>query len=425
MKKWLSVVVLVFSMFMLTGCFLKSDDPTLFNSGLLAVKKGDKWGYVNNKGETVIQFKYDEAYVFKGGHALVIFGTDSMIIDNKGEVVITKKANQLERDDETGLVIYIDENDKYSLMDLKGEVLTKKLYDYIGAFSEDLAVFELDEMYGFINTSGEVVIEPKYESYAYFSQGVAPVKKEGKWGYINKEGETKIEFLYDKAYNFDKYSRARVYEEESEKYKLIDLAGNKVIEAEGIGTYGGPLYRVLENDKYYVYNFLGSKISTKAFSIIYSMDNYFVNGREVDGDSNVNIWFKDNGSIFQLGKSNETDFISTNMRQYMFEAPEDYFVYIKENKMLQVYTKDKIYNITGDRFYQYINKEKFIIERNDKYGIVDKNDKVLVDFLYDDLVKLIDDYYLYENNGKYGVMNSRYQVVLDAQYDAIEFFSLS
>lgn len=424
MKKWLGVVVLVFSMFMLSGCFLKSDNQKLFNSGLLAVKEDNKWGYINNKGETVIPFKYDEAYAFKDGYALVSFGTDSMIIDNKGEVVITKKTNQLIRDHETGLVISINDDDKYSLIDYKGEALTNKLYDFIGYFSENIGVIELDNLYGFINIEGEVIVEPKYENYSEFSQGLAAVEKEGKWGYIDKEGKTKIEFLYDNASSFDKYNRARVYDQESEKYKLIDLEGNKVIEADEIMMYGGPLYRVYENDNYYVYNFQGEKISSKAFSAIYYMDNYFINGKEADGD-NLNIWFQDDGNIFHSGKSIDTDFFTTNYRSLMFEVPEDYFVYVKENNALQLHTKNKTYNLTGERLTQFISKEKFIVMRDHKYGIIDKNNKVVVEFLYDYLGKFTDKYYIYEVNNKYGIMNKDYKIIVNAKYDQIQHLLIS
>lgn len=48
------------------------DDARGFSpSGLAAVKKGDKWGYINKSGEVVIDFQYDRAYSFSEGKALV------------------------------------------------------------------------------------------------------------------------------------------------------------------------------------------------------------------------------------------------------------------------------------------------------------------------------------------------------------------
>jgi hypothetical protein len=50
-------------------CF---DDGKDFNEGLAAVCLNGKWGYINNKGEIVVDFKYGEAYSFLNGYAQVL-----------------------------------------------------------------------------------------------------------------------------------------------------------------------------------------------------------------------------------------------------------------------------------------------------------------------------------------------------------------
>lgn len=47
------------------------DDARGFSEGLAAVKRGDKWGYINESGEVVIDFQYDRAHSFSEGKALV------------------------------------------------------------------------------------------------------------------------------------------------------------------------------------------------------------------------------------------------------------------------------------------------------------------------------------------------------------------
>lgn len=422
MKKLLSGVVLVFSMFLLVGCFFNNDDLSLFNSGLVAVRKDNKWGYINNKGKIIIDLKYDEAYAFRDGHALVVLGSKSMIIDKKGSPVIDNDDYELYRDYETGLVIFI-EDEKYGLMDLKGEVLSKKAYDDITAFSEGLAFVKLDDKYGIINNKGEIIVEPIYDDCHSFSQGLAAVEKEDKWGYIDKNGETKIEFLFDSASKFDEYGRARVYNSEANKYQLIDSTGKKLIESSNIRAHGGPLYAALENDNYYIYDYNGKKVSTKAFSQVYQIEKYFMNLRELDGE-NLNIWFTEKGLIYHSAKSSESNYMSTKYREFGFEVPEDYFIHNKEGDLIQVITKDNMFNLTGDDVTQYISKEKFIVKRNDRYGIINKDEKVLVDFLYDQLVKLTDDYFLYSIHSKIGILNSKYKIVINAEYDNIEFFDI-
>ncbi|MEK5037068.1 WG repeat-containing protein [Sporosarcina sp. FSL K6-3457] len=47
------------------------EDGRTFSEGLAAVKRGNKWGYINEFGEVVIDFQYDHAHSFSEGKALV------------------------------------------------------------------------------------------------------------------------------------------------------------------------------------------------------------------------------------------------------------------------------------------------------------------------------------------------------------------
>ena len=61
-------------------------------------------------------------------------------------------------------------------------------YEYVGEYSDGLAMVMLNYKYGFIDKSGTEVIPCKY-NYAYsFSEGRAGVKLNGKWGTVNKSG---------------------------------------------------------------------------------------------------------------------------------------------------------------------------------------------------------------------------------------------
>jgi uncharacterized protein YcfL len=64
MKKFLIVILMLF---VLVGCSKKDHtyDEDLFNDGLLAVSlDGSKWGYINPKGEMVIDEQFDGAGAF-------------------------------------------------------------------------------------------------------------------------------------------------------------------------------------------------------------------------------------------------------------------------------------------------------------------------------------------------------------------------
>lgn len=65
---------------------------------------------------------------------------------------------------------------KFGLVNLKGRQIVKPKYDYIGNFSEGLAIVEINKKYGYINKSGKIVIKPIFRSAREFSEGLASVE---------------------------------------------------------------------------------------------------------------------------------------------------------------------------------------------------------------------------------------------------------
>lgn len=83
-------------------------DKTIF-----AVKKDDKYGYINQQGEVVIPFKYNYAEDFKGGIAIA----DNTIINEKGEVLFETYKNANIRNLEIG-IIYVEREHEKRVYDL-------------------------------------------------------------------------------------------------------------------------------------------------------------------------------------------------------------------------------------------------------------------------------------------------------------------
>ena len=62
------------------------------NTKLFAkVELDGKWGFINDKGEIVIEPQYDWAYDFKNGTAKVVLNDEEFYIDEQGEIVIEPK----------------------------------------------------------------------------------------------------------------------------------------------------------------------------------------------------------------------------------------------------------------------------------------------------------------------------------------------
>ena len=105
--------------------FWEFDDVGKFKEGLAAVQKDGKLGYINTKGEQIIECKFDDACCFKEGLASV------------------------------------QKDGKWGYINTKGEQAIECKFDHAYDFSEGFAWVEKDGKWGYINTKGCFVIFDK------------------------------------------------------------------------------------------------------------------------------------------------------------------------------------------------------------------------------------------------------------------------
>lgn len=177
-------------------------DNTSFREGLEPVRIQDKWGYIDNKGNTIIPFQFDDASYFKNGLA------------------------QVRLDDRCGWI------------NKTGEIIIPFAYSYYGSsesFVDNLVCVRniTTKKYGYIDSNGNVVIPCIYRHAYDFSMGLAAVSieedKEEKWGYIDNKGNIIIPLeYYDVSHYFNESGLAIVKEWYGDDGKYIDLNGNFV-----------------------------------------------------------------------------------------------------------------------------------------------------------------------------------------------------
>ena len=174
----------------------KYDQLGIFSEGYAAVRKGEKWGYINAKGEEVIPVNIDAHCVgrFSEGLAFVAHGTEFSVIDKKGNVVFKK--NGFNWDSEyseshempyfIGGKIYLPTLDfKHDVYDKQGNKLgtisweEKDSIQKISVKSsnavfveETRVVGEVEDYvcrkkYGVIDSIGKVLISAKYDEMVY------------------------------------------------------------------------------------------------------------------------------------------------------------------------------------------------------------------------------------------------------------------
>jgi hypothetical protein len=138
----------------------------LFYEGLasvsLEVNHQRSYGYINTKGQFVIQPQLKYTYYFSEGLAAI-------------------------------------ENDhrNWGYIDRSGRIVVKPQFDQADGFSEGLAAVKINQHWGYIDRSGKTVIKPKFDNVSSFYRGQAKVqlsnpkrkKNKSSWITINRQGQ--------------------------------------------------------------------------------------------------------------------------------------------------------------------------------------------------------------------------------------------
>jgi len=216
-----------------------------FGQDTLAMyREGKLWGFINLKGDTLIEAKFGICEDFNSGLAKI--GIDKFVrpngeifyvrnyvkrnlidvrefsdgylgvkvinfwgyLNTEGELIIPTK--YIYTTDFIGGYAAVQTKEGFFIIDKKGneqKVMNneKKKISYIKKFSEGLAPIESKgDLWGFVNEKGEIVIGTMYLGVGYFKGGIAWARTvDNKIGFINKEGDWVIDPLYDTASDYD------------------------------------------------------------------------------------------------------------------------------------------------------------------------------------------------------------------------------
>lgn len=175
---------------------------------LVPVEQNGAWGYTTGSEPLAIAPRFERAYRFVEGRAL------------------------------------IRQNGRYGFIDTSGTAVIPPTHAAARPFSEGLAPVRPDSLWGFVDREGRMVIEPRFRWAArasadslptvtpdapgsarassgltlvppvgptsYFSEGRARVRRDGRWGFVDRAGEPVIPPRFARAWDFrDGLARVR------------------------------------------------------------------------------------------------------------------------------------------------------------------------------------------------------------------------
>ena len=363
-------------------------------------KNGAIYGYINNKGEYVIEPKFEGAYDFNENCvAIVIKDNKYGVIDLLGEYKIYTIYDSISNFRESRAVYSKDGS--MGIIDEDGNVITKKEYGIVGEFHDHRAVVGDSKSgnykYGYIDREGKELIHLKFERADDFKDDIALVKvKDNEYSLIDKEGKVLNSY---KHYLVSQYGDGLMMfsEKIDGPYGYIDIEGNEIITPRFTSTSefvdGIAIVSVEENynGPYGVINKKGEYVLTPIFSEIrYLGENRLALGMPIGKPLGDDKFIAP--SIFAIGDTNGN--ILTQFKYYAVGNYDKGVTYASNNTSTFFIDKNgKVINtlpkvkgsgelmITDDIIYANIDYSPYYLTRSGKL-IYKPNDEIILDYVY-------------------------------------------
>lgn len=210
-----------------------------FEDGLIAVANEDnEWGYVDKKGNVVVDPTYYSAADFSEGFAVVSKKKDNddektfMVIDKNGEKIFQLKKDQepVRRSFKDGILI-VEDGDRFAFYDTKGEAtkLSSKIKG-VKDWSGRMIAFRGSDGQGVIDLDGEVIVRAKYDKVFLMPDEKILASKPDEAKVFDKNGD---ELFAIEGYSYVEYvDGIGMIGHDGEDCQMIDNEGNDVKKAE-------------------------------------------------------------------------------------------------------------------------------------------------------------------------------------------------
>lgn len=391
-----------------------------------AVYSNDKWGVIDSKGNIIINPSYDEAIVIPDttkGIFICTYDVDytkntykTKVLNEKNEEILQgyDTVEAIENYDTDNVLWYengilkVKKDGKYGVIDFKGNIIVPCDYDSITALkgTTNSLITSKDSKFGLIDNTGAVLIENQYKNIKAISDkyenGYIVQNDKNKYGIIAWNKKEVVEVKYDDVKSI--YGNGNYYAvKENEKWKIVDSTGDKFLDGtyddivdinneyaivKKSGKYG--LTTIYENNVSIDVKYQDIKYATGSNYIVKLDNKYGIMSKE----GTVLLEPKYSGLIYREAEN----FYEATNSDYTSDLL-DTDLNVKLTGIVSKINTDDGYMIvrTGDnyKYYNFKFEEKqskdvlkdntiFLSKKDGKYGFVDKNGIVVVDYIYDD-----------------------------------------
>ena len=457
----IALIVIIMFAILVVKAINKDSETTEKNVALAyyTVYENGKWGVINSKGETIINPSYDEMIVIPNPEKDVFLVTydvnyedgtyKSKAINSKNEQLFTEysKVEAIQNQDIQNSVWYVttclkvEKDGQYGLIDFSGKTLLDCTYDEIKPvpYVKNSLITVKDDKQGLVSGTGTVIINNEYKEVLAltndYEDGYIVKNENGQYGAIGTNKKIAIPVQYDGILNV-KSGEYYVVEDDG-KLKLYNSSTEQTvnIDASDVKSINGENIIAKKNDKYGIINASGEQVleakyddlaylflnsylakldneyrlidnmeEQKTFSdyksLTYRKDADFIEG-EKEGSVNTDIMDRN----FEVKVSGIISEINTSKGYIKVRVGSEYKYYnfkLEEKKNTEILTENTL----------------FLAKKDGKYGYVNKDGVVVVNYIYDDAMEQnASGYVAVKKDGKWGTIDQTGKVVVEPSVD--------
>jgi len=425
-----------------------------YEKSVLKIKKNGKYGLIDFQGNIIVKPNYEQIESLDCKEGLLCVKKDGKygVINIKGGIVLKEKYDSIQSDgyyeensgyNKSGFVIGEKENDiyKYGYINSEGKQLLDIKYNQIERIYNNnknddtyLVAFE-NEKAGFYKNSNNI-LKHEYEDIIYdFNNNCLIIQKDNKQGVFDLNGNEIINVQYDNIFTSGKYVNAQnesiidIYNYNTKEKINID---NVIAVNETLNTKYAIV--ITTQEKYKILNLENNELKTEEYDYLeYMYDNNFIANKQ----GKYGIVNAENGTVLLKFKYDLIIKTSNNkVAKCILNKDNITEVFIKDkiaikSNNINIHIYDNFINIIGDDCLKYfdfegnildstqiIDKQLYAKEEKGKWGFVNKNGDIIVEYKYDFVTEFNElGFAGIMKNGKWGSINLNGEVVIEPIYE--------
>lgn len=406
-----------------------------------AVKIHDKYGFIDETGDFVIDPDFDVAWSFVRGTAVVKNDGKYGLIDKMGEWVVEPVYDSVIPFSANCFIIMQDSLFGF-MQHGTGKILIAPQFEQVYYYTDDLCVVQKGRALGIVNSSAELKCAPQFQDLKQVLGPLATAVQSDtsdemamllsiidggavRLGLLNQRGELvtacKYDEIFDDAQNgyYYPFLRAAEYDNDSVigdvpvmigTYGIVDTAGRILTEPifEEMPVYGDGMFRVRMHGKYGFADSSGKVVIPAKWEYAVA----FSEGKAIVSDNSNSSIIDKNGRVLATNLGPGTGMYRFNNNRARCRSVDGMYGYMDP-------TGKRIVPPTFDAADDFSDGVA-IVSKEGMYGLIDTNGRFVIEPQFSFLFNLGDGFYKAQvKDGKSGVINVKGETIVTTAYDDV------